>query len=113
MPNKNDSPNGNASSENRGHFIVDINTVFPFLGKRYFLIFYFGRHLHPRQQDQLVNQRTMGNWVVVLLLGAMLFGFIYASLQIIDWRLNKDTAQPGGASTHVLPPHIKTKSMAG
>ncbi len=110
---ENGGHNGNTTPENRGHFLVDINTVFPFLGKRYFLIFYFGRHLHPRQQNQLVNQRTMGNWAVILLMGALLFGFAYAALQIIDWRLDQSTAPPSGASTHVLPPHTKTNYMAG
>ena len=117
MSNENNDLNDNATSENRGHFLADINTVFPFLGKRYFLIFYFGRHLHPRQQNQLVNQRTMGNWIVILLMGALLFGFAYGALQVIDWRLDQGTVVPKGASTHVLPPHTnpiaKTNSMAG
>ena len=103
MSGQNDSSNGANGSENRGHFLVDINTVFPFLGKRYFLIFYFGRHLHPRQKDQLVNQRTLGNWAVIVLLGALLFGFVYATSQIIGWRLDQGSSTPSGASTQLFP----------
>ena len=103
MSGQNDSSNGANGSENRGHFLVDINTVFPLLGKRYFLIFYFGRHLHPRQKNLLVNQRTLGNWAVIVILGAVLFGFAYGAAQIIGWRLDQESSAPSGASTQLFP----------
>lgn len=103
MSSQNGNQNASSGPENRGHFLVDINTVFPFLGKRYFLIFYFGRHLHPRQKDQLVNQRTLGNWAVIAIMGALFFGFIYGASQVIGWRLEHGSSTPSGASTQLFP----------
>ncbi len=93
-------PTQNAGGQdNRRHFIVDINTVFGLLGKRYFLIFYFGRHLHPRQRDQLVNQRKASNWVVIILTLLLLAGFIFGVVEMIAWRLGHDSATPAGAGS--------------
>jgi len=77
------------NQENRNHFLVDINKVFSLFGKRYFVIFYFGRHLHPRQQAQLVNQHKAANWVVVL--GAILLvaGFVYGLVELVAYRLSQ------------------------
>ena len=75
------------NQENRNHFLVDINKVFSFLGTRYFVIFYFGRHLHPRQQQQLVNQRRGANWAVILLIFLVLAGCTYGLVELIAYRL--------------------------
>jgi len=83
--------------ESRRHFLVDINTIFSLFGKRYFLIFYFGRHLHPRQREQLVNQRTIGNWVVIAFVLLMLAGFLYGVVQLVSWRLSEGGMAPSGA----------------
>ncbi len=90
--------------ETRRHFLVDINTVLNLFGKRFFLIFYFGKHLHPRQQT-LVNQRTTGNWLVMLFVGVLLAGFVYGVVQMVMWRLDHDPA-PGGSNsfTHLILP---------
>lgn len=98
-------------ADNRRHFMVDINTVFSLFGKRYFLIFYFGRHLHPRQREQLVNQRTLGNWLVVAFLLLVLAGFVYGAAQMVAWRLSNDAQAPAGAgsfterTTYTIPVH--------
>ena len=84
----------NGHTESRRHFLVDINTVFGLLGKRYFLIFYFGRHLHQRQREQLVNQRTAGNWMVIVFILLLLVGFVYGVIEIMAWRLGNDSASP-------------------
>lgn len=86
----------NGGQENRHHFLVDINTVLGLFGRRYFLIFYFGRHLHPRQREQLVNQRA-GNWLVLLVILVLLAGFVYGAWEMIAWRL--DNASPAGAGS--------------
>lgn len=84
--------------ENRRHFLVDINTVLSLFGKRYFLIFYFGRHLHPRQRAQLVNQRTAANWLVILVAGVLLAGFVYGVVELATWRMNGVDTAPGAGS---------------
>lgn len=91
--------NNHSAPESRRHFLVDINTVFRLFGKHYFLIFYFGRHLHPRQQTQLVNQRTAGNWLVMGLVVVLLAGFIYGVVQMVVWRLSTDAAAPSGTGS--------------
>ena len=75
--------------ENRNHFLVDINRVFSLFGKRYFIIFYFGRHLHPRQKEKLVNQKKAANWVVLLVALAILAGSAYALFELVAYRLNQ------------------------
>ena len=85
--------------ENRRHFLVDINTVFGLFGKHYFFIFYFGRHLHPRQREQLVNQRTGGNWLVIFLIVLLLAGFVLGAMEMIAWRLGNDSASPESAGS--------------
>ena len=90
-------------TDNRSHFLVDINTVFPFIGKRYFLIFYFGRHLHPRQ-TQRVNQRRAANWFIVLLLVAGLVGIVYGIAELVSWRLQQGAPVQKGQSTHLTQP---------
>lgn len=84
--------------DSRRHFLVDINTVFSLFGKRYFLIFYFGRHLHPRQRAQLVNQRKATNWLVIILAALVLAGFAYGLAELVTWRLNGAGA-PGSAGS--------------
>ena len=76
------------NQENRNHFLVDINKVISFFGTRYFLIFYFGRHLHPRQQQQLVNQRRSANGAVVFFILLVIAGFIFGLLELVSYRLN-------------------------
>ncbi|MCW8837020.1 MAG: hypothetical protein OQJ99_11745 [Rhodospirillales bacterium] len=70
----------------RGHFIVDIHWVFNLLGKRYFLIFYLGRHLHPRQRE-LTNQHVWGNRFVFLLMILLVLGAIYGLTELVAYRL--------------------------
>lgn len=84
----------NGQGESRRHFLVDINTVFGLFGKRYFLIFYFGRHLHPRQREQLVNQRRTGNWLVIIFILLLLTGLVVGTWQMVAWRLGHDKAGP-------------------
>lgn len=86
-------------AENRRHFLVDINTVFSLFGKRYFLIFYFGRHLHPRQRQQLVNQRRAGNWLVIVMILMLLAGAIYGIMELVTWRLGNSDAAPDSAGS--------------
>ena len=93
----------NHTSDNRRHFLVDINTVFSLFGKRYFLIFYFGRHLHPRQRAQLVNQRTAANWLVVLVALVLLGGFVFGIAELLTWRMNGAGAPSGAGSFTALP----------
>ena len=95
--------NSEQGRETRRHFLVDINTVLNLFGKRFFLIFYFGKHLHPRQTT-LVNQRTAGNWLVVLFVGILLAGFIYGIVQMVVWRLDHPPAPGGNSFTHLAPP---------
>ncbi|MFQ5959283.1 MAG: hypothetical protein ACE5LF_07945 [Alphaproteobacteria bacterium] len=78
-----------AESTARGHFWVDINKLFRIFGKRYFVIFYFGRHLHPRQ-SQLVNQRTWGNGAIVLLFLILLGGFAYGMVELTAYRMSQN-----------------------
>lgn len=87
------------AQDNRRHFMVDLNTVFGLFGKRYFLIFYLGRHLHPRQREQLVNQRTASNWLVVLIILILLAGFVYGVSAMVTWRLGNEGAAPGSAGS--------------
>lgn len=98
----------NDPRETRRHFLVDINTVFGLLGKRYFLIFYFGRHLHPRQREQLVNQRTAGNWLVIALILLLVAGFVFGIMEIMAWRLGNDSASPEtpASFTHLSDTHL-------
>lgn len=96
----------NGSADNRRHFLVDINTVFSLFGKRYFLIFYFGRHLHPRQRAQLVNQRTAANWLVILVALVMLAGFAYGIIELMMWRMNGAGMPEGAGSFTALPLHV-------
>ena len=93
--------------ENRRHFLVDINTVLGLFGKRYFLIFYFGRHLHPRQREQLVNQRRAGNWVVIFIILMLLAGFVLGVMEVIAWRMGNASDNPAGAGsfTELSEPH--------
>ena len=93
----------NGTPDNRRHFLVDINTVFSLFGKRYFLIFYFGRHLHPRQRAQLVNQRTAANWLVVLVTVVLLAGFAYGLVELVMWRMNGAGLPEGAGSFTALP----------
>lgn len=90
-------------AENRRHFLVDINTVFGLFGKRYFLIFYFGRHLHPRQRAQLVNQRRAANWLVVALTALLLAGFVFGLIELVQWRTNGGDQPAGAGSFTSLP----------
>lgn len=85
--------------DNRRHFIVDLNTVFGLFGKSYFLIFYLGRHLHPRQREQLVNQRTASNWLVILMTLILLAGFVYGVSALVSWRLGNEGTSPGSAGS--------------
>ncbi|HEY9164005.1 MAG TPA: hypothetical protein VIN57_05280 [Magnetovibrio sp.] len=87
------------ATDNRRHFLVDINTVLSLFGKRYFLIFYFGKHLHPRQREQLVNQRTMGNWLAIGFVLLLLAGFAFGVWGMIMWRLGQNTALPASAGS--------------
>ena len=89
-------------AERRRHFLVDINTVFGLLGKRYFLIFYFGRHLHPRQRNQLVNQRTASNWLVVIFVLLVITGFVFGVMELVAWRLGNDSAAPDVPASFTL-----------
>lgn len=77
------------NQENRNHFLVDINKVLNLFGTRYFVIFYFGRHLHPRQQQQLVNQRRGANVVVIAIIALLLLGCVYGLLELVSYRLNQ------------------------
>jgi len=95
-------PSENNNRNNRRHFLVDINTVLNLFGKRFFLIFYFGRHLHPRQQSQ-VNQRTMGNWLVIMFVLLLVVGSIYGAVQMVMWRIDQGDHQPG-SFTQLVPP---------
>ncbi len=70
----------------REHFLVDMNHVFNFFGKRYFFIFYFGRHLHPRQRDG-VNRRKWANSGVWLSVIVSLSVSSYGLVQLIAYRL--------------------------
>lgn len=103
-----DDGRANGHTESRRHFLVDINTVFGLLGKRYFLIFYFGRHLHPRQREQLVNQRTAGNWLVLALILLLVAGFVFGIMEIMAWRLGNDNASPEtpASFTHLSDTHL-------
>lgn len=97
-------PNADPGRENRHHFLVDINTVLNLFGKRFFLIFYFGRHLHPRQQT-MVNQRTAGNWLVIVFVALLLAGFVYGVAQMVMWRMDHASPLSGGNSfTHLAQP---------
>lgn len=98
--------------DNRRHFLVDINTVFALFGKRYFLIFYFGRHLHPRQRQRLVNQRRAGNWLVILMVFALLAGAIFGIFELVTWRLDNDGAPPdsAGSFTQLVPEHAVARA---
>lgn len=87
------------ATDNRRHFLVDINTVLNLFGKRYFLIFYFGKHLHPRQREQLVNQRTVGNRLAITFVLLLLAGFVFGVWGMIMWRLGQDSAGPVGAGS--------------
>ncbi len=82
---------GLIDGQNRSHFLVDINKLFRFLDKRYFVIFYFGRHLHPRQR-RLVNQRTWGNRIFFLLIAGVFGGMIYGGSALVAYRVNQDGA---------------------
>ncbi len=81
----------------RRHFLVDFNTVLKLFGKRYFLIFYFGRHLHPRQQQKLVNQHKFANWLVLLFVIVLLGGFVFGATQLVSWRLHQNDIETVGA----------------
>jgi len=85
--------------DNRRCFIFDLHAVFGLLGGGSFLIFDFGLHLHPRQRDQLVNQRKASNWVVIILTLLLLAGFIFGVVEMIAWRLGHDSATPAGAGS--------------
>lgn len=101
---KTSAPNAYAGRENRHHFLVDINTVLNLFGKRFFLIFYFGRHLHPRQQT-MVNQRTAGNWLVIVFAALLLVGFVYGVAQMVMWRMDHESPLSGGNSlSHLAQP---------
>jgi hypothetical protein len=89
------TPKTHRATDNRRHFLVDINTVLNFFGKRYFLIFYFGQHLHPRQREQLINQRKVGNRLAIALALLLLTGFVLGVWGMIMWRLGQDNAGPG------------------
>jgi len=90
-------PINDLSRKNRRHFWVDINTVLKLFGKRYFLIFYFGRHLHPRQRE-LVNQRTWGNWLVIIGAALLLAGFAYGAVEMVLWRMGPGAPLPNTGS---------------
>lgn len=92
-------------NSNRRHFLVDINTVLNFFGKQFFLIFYFGRHLHPRQQSQ-VNQRTFGNWLVIIFVLLLVVVSIYGAVQMVMWRMDQGAHQPGSFTHLVQPPPL-------
>lgn len=96
-------PSENANRDNRRHFLVDINTVLNLFGKQFFLIFYFGRHLHPRQQTQ-VNQRTFGNWLVIVFVLLLLLVSIYGAVQMVMWRMDQGDPIPGSFTQLVQPP---------
>lgn len=96
------SNDGKRATDNRRHFLVDINTVLSLFGKRYFLIFYFGKHLHPRQREQLVNQRTFGNGFVLIVALLVLAGFVFGVFEMAAWRLGQDSAAPAGAGSFTL-----------
>lgn len=93
------TPPPNRATDNRRHFLVDINTVLNLFGKRYFLIFYFGQHLHPRQREQLINQRKVGNRLAIALALLLLAGFVFGAWGMIMWRLGQDNAGPAGAGS--------------
>ena len=69
----------------RRHFWVGIDKLFRLFGKRYFVSFSNGRHLHPRQRD-LVNHRTWGNRGVFLLFLMLLAGFAYGMVEPTAYR---------------------------
>ncbi len=98
-PEKLQSTKPNMYSGNRRHFLVDFNGVFNLFGKRYFMIFYFGRHLHPRQQKKLVNQRKFANWLVLLFVVVFVGGFVLGITQLVYWRLHQDDIKHSGART--------------
>lgn len=103
MSEENTEQSAESEFEARRHFLVDINTVLNLFGKRFFLIFYFGKHLHPRQQT-LVNQRTTGNWLVLLFVGVLVAGFVYGLVQMVVWRLDHAPAPGGNSFTHLALP---------
>lgn len=103
-------PKSGGAPESRRHFLVDINTVFSLFGKRYFVIFYLGRHLHPRQREQLVNQHRVGNGFVLLLLLLLFAGFVYGMLQMAAWRMNN--AQAPGSAGSFTERHVVSQTVA-